>query len=196
MSDSEQAEKELLRLIEQGVSDSADRLAKISRTDWITQTVSIKMAPLAEFQKSLAGDAKDHFGACFTMPGGVFLVMIPARSGAAFADAFLPVSKKHPEGIKDRERDSLAEISNIVVNAVAASVADACDMALMLSAPEVSHGTKVELLRDARELSASSGEKSAVMAYVHMSSQDMSSDCSVIVLLSEAWKARLYAALG
>ncbi|OGR97833.1 MAG: hypothetical protein A2V88_11080 [Elusimicrobia bacterium RBG_16_66_12] len=195
MDDDGQAERELLRLIGRGVSDSADRLAKISRTEWVTQTVSISMAPLAKFQGVLAGDAEEHFGAHFTLPGGVFLVMIPSRSGPAFADAFLPASKKHPEGVKDRERSSLAEISNIVVNAVAAVVADACGMALMLSAPEVSHGRKADLLREAREMVSSSGEKSVVMAYVHMSSEALSSDCSVVVLMSEAWQARLFAAL-
>ena len=153
------------------------------------------MSPLAKFRSVLADDDQDQFGACFTMPGGVFLVMIPARSGPAFADVFLPVSKKHPEGIKNRERDSLAEISNIVVNAVAAVVADACDVALMLSAPEVSHGRKDDLIKEATEMVASSGESSVVMAYVHMSSPAMSSDCSVVVLLSATWKARLFAAL-
>jgi chemotaxis protein CheY-P-specific phosphatase CheC len=185
----------LLRLIERGVSLSADKLAKISRTDWNTQTVSINAAPIEEFRGNSLKDETDHVGAFFTMPGGVFLVVFPARSAAAFADAFLPRSEKNPPVIADRERECLAEISNIVVNAVAGAVADACGASFFMSAPRMAWGKKRELLKQAPGYLSPPGEQYTVMAYVHMSSNVLSADCNMFILLNAAWKDSLLTAL-
>jgi chemotaxis protein CheY-P-specific phosphatase CheC len=188
-------EQALLRLIETGVSNSADKLAKISKTDWSTQTVSIKTAPLERFQDTLVREEKEQCCAYFTMPGGVFLVMFPERSGTAFADIFLPINPKNPVAIKNRELETLAEISNIVVNTVAATIADACDTAFFLSTPKMSQGKKRDLLAAAPGMVTPAGEKFTVMAYVHMSSETLSSDCNMFFLLNAVWKERLLSAL-
>lgn len=196
MNTSESSEQGLLSLIEKGVENSASKLAALSHADWDTQTVSIKTASVSMIQDSMLRDDKDQFGAYFTMPGGVFLVMFPVRSGAAFADIFLPSGEKHQNAIKNREQESMAEISNVVVNAVAASIADACDTAFFLSAPQMSQGKKKDLLQAAPDMIQTPGEKFAVMAYVHMSSAALSSDCTVVLLLSASWRKRLLEALG
>jgi chemotaxis protein CheY-P-specific phosphatase CheC len=195
MGSEELAEQDLLRLIEQGVASSADKLADISHTDWATQTVSIKTAPLKRFYDAMTNDDKEQSGSFFTIPGGVFLVMFPTSCGKPLADVFLPASTSQNPDIKNREDESLAEISNIVVNKVAGTIADACDTSFFLSAPKMIRGTKKSLLKAAPDMITTPGDKFTVMAYVHMSSAALSADCTVILLLSPAWRQRLLSAL-
>lgn len=196
MSDTGSPEQDLLSLIEKGISNSAAKLASISKTEWTTQTVSIKTTPLSDLKSSVIKDEKEHYGAYFTMPGGVFLAMFPTKSGGAFADAFLSACVGRPDGIKDREQTVMAEISNIVVNTVATTIANSCDMAFFLSAPKLSKGSKKDLLEAAPAMISPPGGKYMVMAYVHLSSAEMSSDCTIILLLSAAWKQRIIDALS
>ena len=128
MSAEETVETELLRVIETGVSASADRLAKISRTTWETQTTSISSDSLEKVSTRIAGDGQDHYGAFLAMPGAVFLLMFTRRGSETLARRFLPNGK---EG--GPVEDALAEIANIVVHAVANSLADACGEAFFLS---------------------------------------------------------------
>lgn len=196
MTLSDSAQQALLKLIENGMNASADKLAKISHTRWQMQTTSISTAPLERFESILAPDDNDHYGAYFSMPGGVFLVILSQKSGSAVADAYLSQGGKRLESKRELVQEAVAEISNVVVNTVAATLADACDMVFFLSAPEMTYGKKEYIMTEAPKKFKSSGENFTIMTYVHMSSPSLSSDCTVVILLNSRWRDRLLQALG
>lgn len=196
MSDEAAALKVLLKLIEDGVSSSADMLAKVSHTKWSTQSVSINADAVDKVTLRLDGDSNPHYGAFAAMSGAVFLLMFPKRSGPELAAAFLHGRKPRPGVAPMREEVCIAEIANIVIHAVANTLADACQMAFVLSAPELVVDKKGGLLKLAVDKLKSGGEKHAVMTYVHMSSEKLSSDCTVILLLSPACRGTMLKTLG
>jgi len=191
----EEAQKALLKLIADGVSASADSLAKVSHTTWSTQSISINTDTIENVAAMLERDAAEHYGAFAVMSGAVFLLMFPKRSGPGLSAAFLQGRKPRPGAPPPRESVCVAEISNIVIHAVANTLADACEMAFILSAPEMVVGAKTALLKLAVDKLKTAGEKYAIMTYVHMSSAELSSDCTVLLFLSQACRGTMLKAL-
>lgn len=195
MSEEDAAQQALLRLIEDGVSASADMLAKVSHTTWATQSISINTETVDKVSARIGQDGNAHYGAFSAMSGAVFLLMFPRKSGPDLAAAFLQDRRQRPGMAPMREDVSIAEISNIVIHSVANLLADACDMAFMLTAPEVVIAEKAALLKLAVEKLKTSGQKHAIISYVHMSSEALSSDCTVILFLSPACRRTMLKAL-
>jgi hypothetical protein len=192
-------EKSLLALIEEGVSASADALAAVSRTTWSTQTVSIKSDSTkahGTVQARLAADPAEQYGAFLSMPGAVFVFMVPKKSGPDLAAAFLGERRLLPGAAVPPEGTCIAEIANIVVNTIGNTMANACDDAFILSAPTMVLGRKEGLLKIALDDMKSAGETYAIMTYVSMSSKTLSSDCTVVLLLAPACRGRILKALG
>jgi len=197
MKFSAEAEKILLDLIEAGVSASADSLAAVSHTTWTTQSQSISTegpGTVEGLRAKLAGDAAEHYGAFLSMPGAVFLLMLPKKGGPDLARAFLGGRTRGP-GTNVREGVCIAEIANVVVNSIANTMADACDAAFLLSAPTMVLGSKESFLTMAMDELKAAGETTAIMTYVSMSSLALSSDCTVLILLSPACRGRILKAL-
>ena len=195
MSD-EAPEKELLRIIEEGVSLSADALAKISRTSWTTQSVSIDASGVDKVRARMQGEEAEHYGAILTVPGAVFSMLIPRDRSLDLAKAFLGENALRPGFRLPKEQDCVAEIANVVVHTVANSVADACGDAFMLSAPQMVLGKKSDLLDLSLSELRATGENYAVMSYVHMSSDELSSDCTVLLFMTKSFRGRLLKALS
>ena len=195
MSD-EGAEKELLRVIEEGVSRSADSLAKISRTSWSTQSVSIDASGADKVRARMAGEDAEHYGALLSVPGAVFAMLLPKERALDLSKAFLGENALRPGFRLPKEQDCVAEIANVVIHTVANSLADACDDAFMLSAPQMIVGRKADLLDIALAELRASGENYAIMTYVHMSSESLSSDCTILLFMTKSFRGRLLKALS
>ena len=195
---SPEADKKLLALIEEGVSASADALAAVSRTNWTTQTTSIDMAgsgSVKSVQARLAKDQTDQYGAFLSMPGAIFLLMLPKKDGAGLARAFLG-GRSRPGTAAPREEVCVAEIANVVINAIANAMANACDDSFILSAPTMILAKKEPLLKLAVDELEAGGETYAIMTYVAMASETLSSDCTIMLLLSPVFRGRILKALG
>lgn len=189
-------EKELLRIIEEGVSLSAESLAKISRTSWTTQSVAIDATGVDKVRARMAGEEAEHYGAILTVPGAVFCMLLPKERALGLAKAFLGDNALRPGFRFPKEQDCIAEIANVVIHTVANSVADACDDAFLLSAPQMILGRKTDLLDLALAELRVTGENYAVMSYVHMSSDTLSSDCTVLLFMTKSFRGRLLKALS
>ncbi len=192
---SEEAGKALLRLVENGVSESAERLATLSGTAWQTQTVSIREVSADKLLDAGAGPDHEQHGSYFAMPGGVFLVMFPKTNSARLVEAFASKAKSKPEMSEFWVQNTLAEIANVIVHAVANTLADACGDVFFLSAPSNSVGKRQNLVRDAPNRFERSGKAFVLMAYVCMQSEDLSSDCSFVLMLSAQRRDKLLKAL-
>ncbi len=189
-------EKELLRIIEQGVSLSADALAKISRTSWTTQSVSIDASGVDKVRSRMAGEEAEHYGAILTVPGAVFCMLLPKERSLDLAKAFLGENALRPGFRLPKEQDCVSEIANVVIHTVANSMADACNDAFLLSAPQMVVGRKTDLLDLSLTELRAAGENYAVMSYVHMSSDTLSSDCTVLLFMTKSFRGRLLKALS
>ncbi len=190
------AEQNLLRVIEEGVSLSADALAKVSHTAWTTSSVSIDAAGVDKVRARLAGEDAEHYGAMLSVPGAVFTMLLPKDRGLELSKAFLGERAIRPGFRLPKEQDCVAEIANVVVHTVANALADACDDAFMLSAPQMVVGKKADLLDLSLAELRTTGENFAIMSYVHMSSAELSSDCTVLLFMTPSFRGRLLKALA
>ena len=193
---SEAAEKALLALIGDGVSASADSMAAVSHTAWVTRTVSINADTIENISARFALEPDDHYGAFLSMPGAVFTLIFPKQSGPRLAQAFLSTTDRSPHARVPRDEECLAEVANIVINAIVNTMADAIDESFMLSAPEMALGRKSSLLKIALDKLKTAGDKHAILTYVNMASEALSSDCAVLIFMSPACRGRFLKALG
>lgn len=191
MNSGDTGEETLLRLIEDGVSASATALGEVSKTNWITQTVSINADGVENMRSRMLADQDNYYGSYLAMPGAIFMLIVPQRRGATLARAFVGERGKRPGAIVPLESECIAEISNIVVHAIVNSIANACDEPFMISAPQMLVDRKPALLTAAIDKLRSNGENYAVMAYVHLSSEKLSSDCTVLLFLSPSFHSHL-----
>lgn len=191
-----EAEEKLLTVIEEGVSLSADALAKVSSTSWTTSSVSIDASGVDKVRSKMAGEDAEHYGALLSVPGAVFAMLLPKERALDLSKAFLGERAIRPGFRLPKEQDCVAEIANVVVHTVANSLADACDDAFMLSAPQMVVGRKADLLDLSLAELRTTGENFAVMSYVHMSSRDLSSDCTVLIFMTPSFRGRLLKALA
>lgn len=196
MNLTETARKSLLALLEAGMDSSSEQLAKLSRTKWSMQTISMSTNPPDRFKAPLEGDTNDNYAITFTMPGGGFVVVFSKKSGATLAKAFLPAGGPPPGGRHDFEAETLAEVANVLVNAVAGVLADTCEMGFFVSAPQTTRGTKEDLYENAERSLAQKAGTLAILSYVHLSSAEISTDCSLVVVLNTDLARRILTALG
>jgi chemotaxis protein CheY-P-specific phosphatase CheC len=178
----ESAQKHLLKVIGIGLKKSAERLSKISNTKWEIQTIATQASATEDFlaKAGQGGPDSKYYGAYFSMPGWGFLVLFFMQSGAALADVFLPAGIGE-EKAKLNQQDVVAEISNIMIGALAGTLADACDIVCILSAPEMNCAKKETLLKLALGKFRAGGDDVSILTDIHMSSEALSSDCSVVV---------------
>ncbi len=195
MNSGDAGEESLLRVIEEGVSASATALGEVSKTTWLTQTVSINADGVDNMRSRMAADHETYYGSYLSMPGAVFMLIVPAKRGATLARAFLGDRSKRPGGPLPPDADCIAEISNIVIHAIVNSLANACDEPFLISAPQMLVDKKPALLTAAVD-KLNNGENYAVMAYVHLSSEKLSSDCTVLLFLSPTFHTHLLDALA
>ena len=125
----------------------------------------------------------------------MFLLMLPKKGGPGLADAFLSEKARAAGKTPPPEGTCIAEIANVVVNTIANTMANACDDTFMLSAPTMILGKKESLLKLAVDELESAGQTFAIMTYVSMQSEKLSSDCTVLLLLSPTCRARILKAL-
>lgn len=179
----------LVRVIGSSLDSASERLAKLSKTKWQMQTVSLRHFGSSEYSEFVTKDSQEGFGVLFTVPGVSFVVFFSAKSATAVCRAFLGPAYKVAG-----EREAIAEIANIVINAVADAIGDAIQDMLLLSAPLVVEGERSAVMLRALESFRSGGVPSPVVSQVHMSAESLSADCVMILLMTSAVRARLESA--
>lgn len=191
MTVSEPARRKLLNIVKSGLDQGVETLAKISKTNWHIVISAVLTGEVDE--APIPGEvSKDYYGAYFTMPAGAFLVLISERSGRALTNSFTAaLLGKASAPRQEFDVDGIAEISNIIVNAVAGPLADACETGFLISAPQVSRGAKEELYRASLKRSKAGGGMYPVMVPTQLASRGVVSDCTLIVLLGPEWLKRL-----
>ncbi len=188
MNSSEDIPPRLLKILETGVDRGAERLAKISRTNWIIQTVSVRLAQMSRVAAMAENEGTDY-GIFLSMDGGGFLVVFPEAEAKAMASAFLTQTEWEKPGSRMEEM-ALSEIANVVANAIADLLADACGRAVFLAAPVAERKKAVDLLQELPKRFPAAGAQT-LLVYAHMSSSSLSADCMVAIILDDDWQKAL-----
>lgn len=177
-----QDQKAILQLIEQGVDSCTSKLAAISKTDWQLRTTSMKAFVKVDDYLDKGQPSQYYFGAYCQSSGRVFLAFFNSRSAELITKSFIAGSK----GLQPTpamQEVAICEIANIVINAVAGSLADRCGMAFILSAPKAVRGAKADLVK---QTFGDFPDKGKVFgAYIHLSSQELSADCTLMLMLDD-----------
>lgn len=174
----------LLQVIGAGLDAASARLEKLSRTRWAMQTVSVRQLGPEELSAALSSDHGEGFGVLFSAGDSRFVVFFSAASATAICRAFL--GKAYAAAA---ERDAIAEVSNIVVNAMIDEVGNALNEPLLLSAPRVVEGERSAIMGRVLESFRSGSRPRPVVSQVHMTAEGLSADCSVVLMMSSATHA-------
>ena len=176
----------LFKVIGAGLDSASARLEKLSHTKWTMQTVSVRQFKPEEFIASFASDHSEGFGVLFSAGGSTFVVFLSAPSATSICRAFLGPAYK-----ASSERDAIAEVSNIVVNAMIDEIGDATEELMLLNAPRVVEGQRSGIMMRALESFRAGGQPNPIVSQVHMMAEGLSADCSIILLMSSSTRARL-----
>jgi chemotaxis protein CheY-P-specific phosphatase CheC len=182
----------LTQLIESGVSLSSERLALLSGAKWEVVSASVEALPIVRALTIFHKDAARNFGANLRsrslMPLD-FLMLFPEWSTQPLEEA-LAKSAPALKNLPNRTQAVVAEIANILGQGIVKALADRLNLSILLSTPQVSTGTKTELMHAALE--KFDGRKdTVVMTHVEMFSGNLSTVCSMILILDAAVMQRL-----
>ncbi|MBI4060214.1 MAG: hypothetical protein HY403_02165 [Elusimicrobia bacterium] len=170
------AQSRLLALIAAAVARSAERLGALSGADWKVDIVSIEVGTGARFRAILARDRGEYLGVRFVSPGESYLVLFSEACGKALL-------RSGPLNLGGFEQPALSEIANIVINAMAAELADHQGMARVLSAPVAERASKAALFDRAFGELRPEGGDDMVDTLIHISSPSLDVDCTFMLRL-------------
>ena len=186
MNLSEGQKKLVAHLLDQGIAKSAKQLAKISRKEWRIESPILSEGPGKRFCAYLGGSIQPHFGTYLSMQQAnlmAVLILFPKKSGQTVAATFTE-NYDRAKRTPNWEKEAIAEISNILANAVAGPLADALGIAIILASPVISRGSKSELFMDALT-QFDDNDAFVILANLSLSSSNISCDCSLIILLDK-----------
>ncbi|TBR24045.1 hypothetical protein EPO15_04790 [bacterium] len=175
-------------LIEEGVVRSTDRLGKLSRTQWGVMSSSTNEIPAVRLLSWFQRAKEQHVAATLRAPGEIpteAVLVFSAKSAEAVAEAVTKPWAAQMKALPNLVELTIGEVSNILAQSVIGALADQFEKTVILSVPEVSRGTKVELM--SRALDRYDGRKDVLlMSHVEMYSNDLAADCSMVLIVDSA----------
>ena len=139
----------LIEVFNLGVGQAADALSQLAGEPVLLTVPKVELLRKHEVIDQLAGNAEQRISAVRqTFEGSLCteaLLMFPAAQSLQLVQIML--GENLPlEDLGEMEQEALAEIGNILLNSVVASVSDQLDLALQGSLPEVELGVLADLL--------------------------------------------------
>ncbi|PCI34845.1 MAG: hypothetical protein COB53_11540 [Elusimicrobia bacterium] len=185
-------------LIEEGVSRSADALAKMSRTEWGVMSSSTKEIPAVRMLSWFDKSKVPHVAASFDSEDGfpMSIILLFSEKGAqAVTDAVTQPFSERLSRMNDLVRLTVGEVSNIVAHGIIGALADKFGQTVILTVPDVRVGPKADIL--AKALVRYDGRKDIILlSHVDMFSKDLSAECSIVLVIDESSLIELFAAAG
>lgn len=179
-------EKERIQaLIEEGVARSADRLGKLSRTQWGVMSSSTNEIPVVRLLSWFNREAVEHVAATLRASEDIpteAVMIFSAKGAKAVADAVTRPWAEKMKALPNLVELTIGEVSNILAQSVIGALADQFGKTVILSVPSVSRGQKAELL--AAALERYDGRKDVLlMSHVELFSEDLAADCSMVLVV-------------
>ncbi|MFC1680083.1 hypothetical protein ACFL2T_07750 [Elusimicrobiota bacterium] len=179
-------ERELLDgLVKAGMSLSAERMQKFSKSKWDILSSVVGQSSLEETRSSLGRDPDKHFGVHIRsrLPMPLEILLIFPYWGV---DALVQTVTKGLGGaLKSQskvEEMVLAEIGNVLGQGLIASLADGLGVPLILTVPEVTCASQTSLFSGVLEKSPADRD-TILLSKVEMASGEICTSCSMLLLL-------------
>lgn len=192
-----QAEREAVtRLLESGVTRSADALGKLSRTRWGIVSSSINEVPvvrlLSWFQRSPDRHLAAHLRARGEFPVEI-VILFPEKSARAVTEAVTKPYASRMKELPNLTQLTVGEVSNILAQSVVGHMADEFQLSIVLTVPRVLEGTKAGVLGESLE-HYDGRVDTLMLSHVDMYSENLAAEASMIVIAnSDALHDRLKA---
>ncbi len=139
----------LIEVFNLGVGRAADALSQLAGEPVLLTVPKVELLLKQEVIDQLAGNAEQRISAVRQTFEGTLcteaLLMFPAAQSLQLVQIMLGENLAL-EDLGEMEQEALAEIGNILLNSVLASVSDQLDLALQGSLPEVELGVLADLL--------------------------------------------------
>lgn len=179
-------EKERIQaLIEEGVARSADRLGKLSHTQWGVMSSSTNEIPVVRLLSWFHREKEEHLAASLHASEEIpmqAVLIFSAKGAVALTGAVTAPWAEQMKRLPNLVELTLGEVSNILAQSVIGALADQFGRTVILSVPEVKRGPKVDLL--AAALENYDGRRDVIlMSHVELYSNDLAADCSMVLVV-------------
>lgn len=172
-------------LLEMGLGLSTVRLAKMSRSEWLVETISIKEVSPVSLLSWFSRGKEENLAVSFDSQDPLPLdcvVLFPLSSARSLSSA---ITSSHGEGVRalgEEIGSVIGEVANILAHSALGALADAGALPLILSSPRVHAGEKARLLNDALARYDGTG-KSLLLSHIEMQSKDLVTKCNMVIVL-------------
>jgi hypothetical protein len=177
-------------LFEGGADQAAQRLETLSSAVWNISSITVGPEVADALLSGSPEGGEEHFGSWLEVPGGGFLVIFQSKSGTLVTNRFTSPAAAAVDLLPERESQVLAEVSNIILNAMTDDMAAICGEALMLSSPEPLKGPKRDILRRVMERRVPAAAP-AWTFHARLGSPTFGAGCDIVVFLEPDRAARL-----
>lgn len=180
-------------LIQKGVQNAVQALAKMYGTQWALATSSFRSGPPSQFAGLFAGDVKRYSGVFVTFQQGMpftCLVVFSEDRIKPLVDALAGRLANRLGTPEELEETVLAEVGNILSNSFLGTMGDHMPSPILLSVPHYAVGEKAALLKEALA-GVKSPDDYILMCHVSMSAASMETDCDFLCLFSTEFIHRL-----
>jgi chemotaxis protein CheY-P-specific phosphatase CheC len=172
-------------VISAGINEASARLAKLAQKPWKFQTASLGRFTPAEVSSTFAADVSPGMGVLFTSGRMSFTLFFSASDCTQLCRAYLGQSYAAA-----RELASIAELSNIVVNAITDEIANATGDLLMLTAPSVVEGRRCDIIMRAAKVFRSTDQNGPIISQIKIAAGDLSVDYTILMILPDEFCSR------
>ena len=177
------ASRLLAATIREGLVRCAERLSRVCHAEWRLETLAVGAEALNPFAALLDGVAEDHFGIYCSMPGAAFLVILDRKSGLKISARFLGGISEKVAMLENLEPAALGEVSSMLSNVLADSLAGASDTACLISAPETMLDDTRSLLQNGLKRFGAS-ESLAMVSHGRLVCPELHSELTLVVFLA------------
>lgn len=186
------------RLIEEGVTLSAEKLGQLSSTPWTVISASVEELPVVRVLSLFREDKTPHVAAHLksrSMLPVEILILFPEAGAKSVTEAVLRSAGHNLRLVEDPRKVVIAEISNIMGQGVLRAMANALKVSIILDVPKLREGLKSSVLGEA--FGSFDGQKETVLfSRIDMSSEAMSASCSMALIFHVDLMRRLIAAVS
>lgn len=170
-------------LIEGGVSRAADKLGRLSRTEWGVVSSSTDEVPIVRLLSSFSRQEGEHVAAALRAEADIpteVVLLFSARSAQAVSAAVTRPWEAAMRALPNLVELTIGEVSNILAQSVIGGLADELGRTVILSVPGVRRGRKADLLGSALE--RYDGRRDVLLSsHVELYSAELAADCSMVL---------------
>lgn len=193
--------KTLEQLLDSGIRQSIESMAKLSQTQWEVVSVSLKDGAPEQFLKEFSRDSSPHMGVHVTTQKNCplhFLVMFSAESANSLVGALGKAYNLDLNNMAEANRSMLEEAGNILVGSFLNTLANSSKTMILAAAPKFREGKKETLLAGALEdLNKQIGISDHIlMVRITMYAGSLLADCDYLVIASGDYLKKLVSSVS